>query len=332
MRVLFFLAFLSCLLIEPGFGYQAQPSAFHIAIVDGEGALNNVKGRLAREPIIQVTDESHRPVEGAYVSFDTPSAGPGATFPNGATHLETTTDAQGRAVARGLTNNGVPGEFPIQVHIMYKGQEVGRTVIRQINVCDSVAKISPTMDNNLPPKSGNNPMSGDVQGIAVGSEMLVNGSSIPGNANLMAGNHVQTLASPVRLFLEGGCEFLLAPNSLVTIGASRLNLAKGIVRGEPFGNCSVAAHGLKAVGLQSTAQGIVRLNAGKLEVASVDGSVRVTDDRDRDKGTVPACTAAAFLIGGAGPGNAVVYGSLAGALAGLGIAVDAISQGPSTSP
>jgi hypothetical protein len=324
-------------------GRQIRPSAFHIAIIDGEGALNNIEGRVAREPIVQVEDENHKPVVGAYVAFDTPATGPGALFANGSTHFVATTDASGRAFARGLSNNGQPGQFPIQVHVSYQGQSIGEAVVHQVNVCGRVAKISPSLNRNLPPGKDGDPPPAGVLGMAVGNNLLVNGSPVPGNANLMDGTQLQTLADPVRVFLGGSCEFLLAPHSAVTVGANQLSLAKGVVRGEPFGNCSVASNGTKAAGTSATSQGLVRLNNGKLEVASIDGSIKVTDAQNRERGTVAACSATAFLllggasgatagVAGAASSKALLYGVLAGSLAGLGIAVDAITQSSPTSP
>ena len=48
---------------------SAVPQNLQITILDGEGALNNIKQRTAREPIVQVTDENHKPVAGAVVQL-----------------------------------------------------------------------------------------------------------------------------------------------------------------------------------------------------------------------------------------------------------------------
>jgi hypothetical protein len=50
-----------------------------IVIVEGEGAINNIRQRVAREPIIQVEDENRRPVAGAAVTFLLPNQGAGAS-------------------------------------------------------------------------------------------------------------------------------------------------------------------------------------------------------------------------------------------------------------
>ena len=53
------------------------PAKLNIVIVEGEGAINNIRQRTAREPIVQVEDENHRPVAGAAVLFLLPENGPG---------------------------------------------------------------------------------------------------------------------------------------------------------------------------------------------------------------------------------------------------------------
>src|SRR5580704_1591802 len=86
-----------------------------IVIVEGEGAINNVKQRVNREPIVQVEDENHKPVAGAAVIFFLPNQGPGGTFANGSTSLTTTTNAQGQAAARGIRFNNQAGSMAIRV-------------------------------------------------------------------------------------------------------------------------------------------------------------------------------------------------------------------------
>src|SRR5216684_520652 len=91
------------------------PTSLQIVIVEGEGAINNVKQRVNREPIVQVEDENHKPVAGAAVIFFLPNQGPGGTFPGGSTSLTTTTNEQGRSVARGIQFNGLAGAMQIRV-------------------------------------------------------------------------------------------------------------------------------------------------------------------------------------------------------------------------
>src|ERR1700712_3991708 len=69
-----------CLGLVPTAGMYAQavaastaaPKALFITILEGEGELNDVRARTAREPIVQVEDENHKPVAGALVLFAIP--------------------------------------------------------------------------------------------------------------------------------------------------------------------------------------------------------------------------------------------------------------------
>lgn len=95
----------------------AQPNKLFIQILDGEGALNDIRSRTAREPIVQIQDENHKPVAGAVVLFTTPDSGPSAVFSNGLTRFQTTTGLDGKATAQGLKPNNVSGQFQIQVSV-----------------------------------------------------------------------------------------------------------------------------------------------------------------------------------------------------------------------
>src|SRR5947208_13139902 len=106
MRTLLLVALLPFIVIRAE-GWQAQ--GFRIVVVDGEGALNNVETRAARELVIRVEDSTGRPVVGAQVAFDTPDTGAGEVFANGSSHFVATTDVSGRATATGIQNNGTAG-------------------------------------------------------------------------------------------------------------------------------------------------------------------------------------------------------------------------------
>ena len=56
----------------------AVPAKLNIVILEGEGAINNIKQRTAREAIVQVEDENRRPIAGAAVLFMLPESGPSA--------------------------------------------------------------------------------------------------------------------------------------------------------------------------------------------------------------------------------------------------------------
>src|SRR5450759_462928 len=112
---------------------QAQaPTKLNIEIIEGEDAVNNIRLRTAREPIVEVTDENHKPIAGAVVIFSTPENGAGGAFAGGAKTLTVTTDAQGRAAARGLQPNATRGKYQIQVQASYLGVTATRA-IKQAN-------------------------------------------------------------------------------------------------------------------------------------------------------------------------------------------------------
>jgi len=99
-----------------------------IVILEGEGAINNIRQRTAREPIVQVQDENDRPVAGAVVIFTLPDRGASGVFANSATSVTVTTDAQGRAAAVGLRPNSVAGEVKIRVDASHRGQTATATI------------------------------------------------------------------------------------------------------------------------------------------------------------------------------------------------------------
>jgi hypothetical protein len=94
----------------------------NLVVIEGDGAVNNIRQRTAREPIVQVQDENHKPVAGAIVVFTLPTSGAGGTFANGAHTLTVATDSQGQAVAHGLKPNGIQGQFKIHVNASHNGQ------------------------------------------------------------------------------------------------------------------------------------------------------------------------------------------------------------------
>jgi hypothetical protein len=108
------------------------PTQLNIVIVEGEGAVNNLRQRVVREPIVRVEDQNHKPVAGAIVSFLLPGNGAGGTFANGSNLLTVTADANGRAVAHGIKANNVSGQYQIHVRASV-GTVNAEAVISQVN-------------------------------------------------------------------------------------------------------------------------------------------------------------------------------------------------------
>lgn len=130
----------SLLMPMPGWGQQVsgpksnlvQTGGLKIVVVQGEGALNNIKSRTATQPVVEVRDENDKPVEGAEVVFQLPAAGAGGVF-NGWMRTQTTrTNAQGQASASGMTPNDQEGRFNIKVTAT-QGNKTGTAIIAQSN-------------------------------------------------------------------------------------------------------------------------------------------------------------------------------------------------------
>jgi hypothetical protein len=163
------------------------PTSLQIVIVEGQGAINNVKQRVNREPIVQVEDENHKPVAGAAVIFFLPNQGPGGTFANGSTSLTTTTNAQGQAVARGIRFNNQAGAMEIRVAASFAGQTAS-AIITQTNVLGAAA-------------SG-----GSVGGMSLTTKLLIIGAVVGGAVAagvIVANRGSSTTATPTTTITPG---------------------------------------------------------------------------------------------------------------------------------
>ena len=121
---------LICLLAKPA-RLAADPAPapmLMIDIVEGDGAINDIKLRTAREVIVEVDDENHKPVAGAAVTLSL--ARHGNLFRN--IVLRATTDSTGRVNANPLQLKGDAGRFEIRVKAQYQGR-VAKKSLRQTN-------------------------------------------------------------------------------------------------------------------------------------------------------------------------------------------------------
>jgi|SRR5271155_971984 len=116
-------------------GPEGSPQKLFITVLEGEGALNNIRQRDAREPVVQVTDENHKPVSGALVLFlvHDGSHGAGATF-DGGQSLTVTTGPDGIARTSGLQVGRNPGSYTIAVSASVGAVVAEQAIIHQSNV------------------------------------------------------------------------------------------------------------------------------------------------------------------------------------------------------
>jgi hypothetical protein len=106
----------------------SAPTKLNVVVVEGQGAINNIKRRTARETIVQVEDENHKPVAGAAVAFLLPADGPGGTFTGGAKSASIVTDSAGRATMPHLQLNSNAGSYSIGVYASHAGQAASLTI------------------------------------------------------------------------------------------------------------------------------------------------------------------------------------------------------------
>jgi hypothetical protein len=124
----FFLALASTL-----FGQDEKaPMRLNIVVLEGDGAINNIRQHRAKAPVVQVVDQNNMPVEGASVTFLLPDSGPTGEFGGGVRMLAVVTDREGMATGRGLSPNETAGNFEIRVVASYMG-EMADAVVHQTN-------------------------------------------------------------------------------------------------------------------------------------------------------------------------------------------------------
>ena len=132
---------MSFLIASPPLQAQELPTELNIVVVEGEGATNNVRQRVARDPVVRVEDENHKPIAGAAVVFTLPTEGATGEFSNGAKSLTMLTGSDGTAVAQSLRLNQIAGKMPIHVNASYRGL-TARTSITQFAILPPGAKAS----------------------------------------------------------------------------------------------------------------------------------------------------------------------------------------------
>ena len=116
----------------------APGTQLHLVIVEGDGAINNIKQRTTREMVVRVEDENHRPVAGAAVAFSLPTRGAGGVFSHGSRLLTVMSDQNGRAVATAMKPNHALGAFRVNVTASFQGQTATAS-IAQTNVLAGAA-------------------------------------------------------------------------------------------------------------------------------------------------------------------------------------------------
>ena len=57
-----------------------QSSGLHLNVIEGEGAINNVRTHTGHDPLIELREQTGAAIAGASVTFQLPGSGPGGAF------------------------------------------------------------------------------------------------------------------------------------------------------------------------------------------------------------------------------------------------------------
>ena len=117
---------LSCLVVLLDVANAAEP--LRIRVLEGDGAINNIRVQRAREPLIKVETVDGAAVSGSAVFFQAPTIGAGGMFGDGNRTATVMTDIEGLAHAPQFRPNRVAGTFQIRVTASYQGQTVSTTI------------------------------------------------------------------------------------------------------------------------------------------------------------------------------------------------------------
>ena len=184
--------FLLAALALPALPQAVSEPRLVIDVLKGNGVKHRIGHPLpaeARDLVVQVLDETKRPVQGAEVKFEAPEAKdqPGGSFADGQRTLSVKTDQTGAAAARGFRPNSTPGEFGIRVTASFGSKAGGPNTIAQTSVAPQkleVAVVPQTQaPNNVKKGTGSEPrvqvrdQEGPVEGAAVTFTVPVSGAS-----------------------------------------------------------------------------------------------------------------------------------------------------------
>jgi len=110
----------------------AQGTLIEVRVVDGEGAAHTA-GTRGPGLVVEVTDETGKPVSGAVVNVRLPEDGPGGTFASGFTAEILTTGADGRATTSPVRWRDTTGKFQVRVTAVKDRMRAGGVVSQEVD-------------------------------------------------------------------------------------------------------------------------------------------------------------------------------------------------------
>ena len=109
------------------------PKTLQITVLQGEGARNSILAGTSTPPLVEVRDQSGKPVAGAEVTFRLPASGPSGVFSEWMRTETVRTNPQGQAKPTGLIPNAPEGRFQILVTAAM-GKATTEAAINQTNI------------------------------------------------------------------------------------------------------------------------------------------------------------------------------------------------------
>lgn len=165
-RLILFLAVFAGLASADG-----DPAVLHLRVVQGEGTVYSAGGRATRGVVVQVTDETGKPVADAAVSFRLPDQGPTGEFSSGGKTEIVKTGIDGRAEVWGMQWGKQTGSFEMKITAA-KGDTRGGVV------CALYLSNAPVL------KSGQDRDSGPVHKVSHSRKKLWIGLALAAGASL----------------------------------------------------------------------------------------------------------------------------------------------------
>ncbi len=178
-------------------------SKLYIAVV-GENPLNDIPGRIAREPIVQLMDKNHKPIAGMPLIFTLPKSGPSGTFDGGGLTFSTSTGQDGKAIATGFKPNNAVGNYKIRITIQ-NGKSKLTAAIKQRNF---ISNLTPNSISSVTYAAGSIPL---VTAHVLTLNLALIGTAVAGGA--VAGGVVALKSGSSPIVISPGGTTVGAPQS-----------------------------------------------------------------------------------------------------------------------
>lgn len=129
----------------------------------------------------------------------------------------------------------------------------------------------------------------------------LNDTPVEGNANVFDGALIRTTGASSRIYLHTGSQLTLGVNSSATFYNDHVVLAEGATRIDGMKAYTIQAAGYKIESAGTTSEAVVRLSDGSIQIAAMLGAVNVYNSKGSLLTRVAAGTASSFDAAAAGP-------------------------------